>query len=161
MLFKIPLFVVFCLCISWNQEKENAYHKAFYSHGNIKEEGWLSENGKIGYWKFYHPNGVPSKHGHFKDGVREKYWYFYSPENTLLKEGNYTNGEMTRWWIFYNNKGTIIHKCQLKNGKKNGYCLKYKYEKITAAEQYSNGKKLKEWTNFSSFRRENKLSDLN
>jgi len=33
-------------------------------------------------------------------------------------------------------------------------------EKLTSAEKYSNGKKIKEWFDFSSFKRDNNLSDL-
>jgi len=54
----------------------------------------------------------------------------------------------------------INHKCQLEDNQKNGYCLMYKNEKLVAASKYKAGKKLKEWTTFASFRKENKLSDL-
>ena len=54
----------------------------------------------------------------------------------------------------------INHKCQLKDNHKNGYCLMYKNEKLIAASKYKAGKKLKEWTDFLSFKKENNLSDL-
>ena len=52
------------------------------------------------------------------------------------------------------------HKCQLKNDKKNGFCFKYYHNKLTKAEKYRKGKKIKEWTNLKSFKKENSLSDL-
>ncbi|MFV9550010.1 hypothetical protein [Algibacter sp. PT7-4] len=54
----------------------------------------------------------------------------------------------------------VQHKCQLKDNKKNGYCLLYKNEKLVSASKYKAGKKIKEWTTFTSFKKENKLSDL-
>ena len=57
-------------------------------------------------------------------------------------------------------KEKINHKCQLKDNQKNGYCLVYNNEKLVAASKYKAGKKLKEWTTFASFKRENNLSDL-
>jgi len=67
---------------------------------------------------------------------------------------------MANWWLYYDATGKIQHKCQLINGVKNGYCLKYKKEKLASAEKYSNGKKIKEWYSLSSFKKENSLSDL-
>ncbi|WP_245967142.1 toxin-antitoxin system YwqK family antitoxin [Ulvibacterium marinum] len=136
------------------------YHKEYYETGEIKSEGWLENDEKTGYWKFYHSNGRLSEEGHYKNDKKEKYWYFYTKNNIRTKEGHYKNGKKAGWWLFYDQKGKIDHKCQLSNGKKNGYCLKYKNEKLTSAEKYKNGEKIKEWFDFSSFNRENKLSDL-
>ena len=36
----------------------------------------------------------------------------------------------------------------------------YKNEELISASKYSKGKKLKEWTDLKSFKRDNKLSDL-
>tara|TARA_R110002049_G_scaffold122465_2_gene277297 strand:+ start:7437 stop:7613 length:177 start_codon:yes stop_codon:yes gene_type:complete len=52
------------------------------------------------------------------------------------------------------------HKCQLENNQKNGYCLMYKNEKIVSAAKYKSEKKIKTWTNFKAFRKENNLLDL-
>ncbi len=101
-----------------------------------------------------------SDNNDYEYNKREKYWFFYSKNRVRTKEGHYVNGEMTKWWLFYDEKGRTYHKCQLSEGKKNGYCLKYKNEKLTSAEKYQNGKKVKEWSTFRSFERENKLSDL-
>ncbi|WP_291866985.1 hypothetical protein [Maribacter sp.] len=160
MIFKVPIMAILCLFLNYNEKEDPRYHKEFYENGKTKGEGWLLNNTKTGYWKFYHKNGTLSEQGHYKDDKRENYWYFYSKYNVRVREGNYDDGQMINWWLFYNKKGTIAHKCQLKYGKKNGYCLKYENEKITAAVQYINGKRIKEWATFSSFKKENKLSDL-
>jgi hypothetical protein len=36
----------------------------------------------------------------------------------------------------------------------------YKNEKLVSASKYKAGKKIKEWSTFASFKKENKLSDL-
>ena len=48
----------------------------------------------------------------------------------------------------------------LKNNKKNGYCLRYNQQKLVKAEKYQQGKKIKEWTDLASFKKENSLFDL-
>jgi len=136
------------------------YQKDYYDTGKLKAEGWVNGTSKSGYWKFYHPNGKKAEQGHYTKDKRTKYWYFFDEKGRIQKEGHYVKGKMADWWLFYNAKGEIQHKCQLTNGIKNGYCLKYMNEKLASAEKYKNGKKIKEWYSFSSFKKENNLSDL-
>ena len=142
------LFLMAALVLFGLQSKGDAvYHKEYYQTGNIKEEGWLINGEKTDFWKFYHNNGKLAEQGHYKNNQRTTYWHFYDSYGKPLQECHYSMGK-------------VNHKCQLINGKKNGYCLKYIKEKLTSAEKYQNGKKIKEWFSFSSFRRENNLSDL-
>lgn len=160
MLPQLFLFVGIFLFLG-NPSQENArYHKEYYPSGKMEAEGWLWNGAKTAYWKYYHPNGKLAEEGHFGKGQREQYWHFYTKAGNPEKEGHYTDGKRTDWWLFYDANGKIDHKCQMKNGKKNGYCLKYQNEKLTSAEKFDNGDKIKEWHSFSSFKRENNLSDL-
>ena len=128
------LFIVFVPIIP--AETNKAYYKEYYQNGTLKSQGWKNRGQKTGYWFFYHKNGH------------------------LQKEGHFLNDKMTSWWIFYDINGVINHKCQLNGGKKNGYCLKYHNDKLNSASKYTYGKKIKEWYDLSSFKKENKLSDL-
>ncbi|TXN38162.1 hypothetical protein FVB32_07670 [Flagellimonas hymeniacidonis] len=136
------------------------YHREFHENGKIKAQGWKNGDSREDFWKFYFPNGKIMEQGHFRNNQRVGYWYFYTKDGILDMEGHYSKNKMVKWWLFYDDKGHVNHKCQLQKGIKNGYCLKYKNEKLTSAEKYNNGKKIKEWHNFSSFKKENKLSDL-
>ena len=138
-----------------------SYHKDYYDSGNLKSQGWLTDdNLKEGYWIYYHKNGQKQKSGSYYNSIPKGYWYFYNTNGAVKKEGHFEHGKKNGWWIFYNNNGDVIHKCQLHNGKKDGYCLKYKDNKIQSAQRYNEGIKIKEWYDFSSFRKENDLSDL-
>ena len=75
-------------------------------------------------------------------------------------EGSYVNGKKSNWWLFYDSNEKVNHRCQLKNNQKNGFCLMYTNEKLTSAVKFSNGKKIKEWTDLASFKKENNLNDL-
>ncbi|ADV48275.1 hypothetical protein [Cellulophaga sp. E16_2] len=136
------------------------YSKNYYKTGKIKSEGWVDNGNKNGYWKFYYKNGNLSEQGHYKQNSKTDYWVYFTEKGTLKQEGSYSYGQKYNWWLFYNSKGQINHKCQLSKGVKDGYCLKYIDEKLSSAEKYKNGEKIKEWFSFSSFRSENKLSDL-
>ncbi|QMU65597.1 MAG: hypothetical protein GKR88_15785 [Flavobacteriaceae bacterium] len=159
MFFKKILLIGFCFVLL-KAFSQKTYHKIYYKNGNLKEEGWIKKNKKNGYWKFYYENGVLKSKGHFKDNLETKYWYFFRKNSIKEKEGHYFSGKQNKWWLYYDDKGHIYHKCQLKDNKKNGYCLIYKMEKLTKVAKFQQGKKIKEWTDLKSFKKDNNLSDL-
>ena len=136
LLKSVILTLLLVLSLDADIKSNKAYHKDYYTNGILKSQGWIEGVHKTGYWFFYRKNGL------------------------LEKEGHYRKDKMTNWWIFYDNNGLINHKCQLIGGKKNGYCLKYNNDKLSSAVKYANGKKIMEWYDLSSFKRDNKLSDL-
>ena len=160
MSFIIRLLAIIVLLITSLGEEDKEYFKEYHKNGKIKSEGWVINNKKSGYWKFYFENGSLANCGHFHKDQKSEYWHYYYGDGIIKKEGHYLEGAAIKWWIFYDQKGQIIHKCQLRNGLKDGYCLKYKDQELTSAEKYSNGKKIDEWFSFTSFKKENKLSDL-
>lgn len=154
----VMFLALFLFSISIFSQKK--YHKSYFSNGNLKEEGWLKKNQKVNYWRFYHKNGLVKKEGHYKNNLPTKYWYFYRNDASKEKEGHFVKGKQNKWWLYYDNDGNVNHKCQLKDNQKNGYCLLYKKQKLIKAVKFKNGKKINEWTDFSSFRKENSLKDL-
>ena len=110
--------------------------------------------------KKYFDIGNVDEEASSKDENQRKYWYFYSQNETLEKEGHFNEGVKNNWWLFYDDKGNINHKCQLKNNQKNGYCLIYDNKKLIKASKFKEVKKIKEWRDFSSFKKENNLLDL-
>lgn len=157
-LIAVVLTSLFLFAFTSSEDKR--YERSYYDNGILASEGWMRFNVKTDYWTFYHPNGKKSEQGYFAYDKREKYWFFYDENRIRTKQGTYVKNKQQGWWIFYDKKGRINHKCQLKNGIEDGYCIKYKDAKMISAEKYSEGKKLKEWFNFSAFTKENSLSDL-
>lgn len=154
------LIIAITLFISLNTLAQKTYQRNYDKNQNIISEGWIENNQKVKFWKFYHENGNLKTEGHFSADKESKYWKFYTRNGILEKEGHFKNGKKNDWWLFYDTMEKVNHKCQLKDNQKNGYCLMYKNEKLIAASRYKAGKKIKEWTTFASFKRENKLSDL-
>ena len=116
-----------------------------------------------GTYRFY--IGTDSKNNRqnnisIKNNLETKYWYFYSDNSVTEKEGHFKKGQKNDWWLFYDKNGNVNHKCQLKNNQKNGYCLLYQKKKLVKASKFKEGKKIKEWKDFSSFKKENNLLDL-
>ena len=159
MVYKIFILFAFVFITGFSSE-DNTYQKTYYENGTLKSEGWLRFNVKTGYWKFYHETGKIASQGHYEYDKKEKYWYFYDTNRVRTQEGHFTNDKKVNWWLFYDKQGRVNHKCQLNKGVKNGYCLKYMDNELISAEKYSNGKRIKEWTNFGAFKKENSVSDL-
>ena len=151
------LFLILMSQYSWGQK---TYHKSYYSNGNIKEEGWQIGGTKIDYWKFYYKNRVLKKEGHYKNNLPVNYWYFYHKDGKKEKEGHFVNGKQNKWWLYYDKEGHVNHKCQLKDNIKDGYCLLYRKKQLIKAVKFEDGKKINEWSDFSSFKKENDLNDL-
>ena len=136
------------------------YVKVYHENGELKEQGWIKNDKKVGYWHQYHANGTLAAKGKYTEGHRSGYWFHFDASGAKSAEGRYQKNKKTGWWLFYDDKGNINHKCQLQKGIKNGYCLKYRNNDLKSAEKYSHGKKIKEWFSFASFKRENNLADL-
>lgn len=152
--------VICLLLFSFTESEDKRYERNYDDTGTLISEGWKRFNVKTDYWRFYHTNGKVSEQGFFGYDKREKYWFFYDENRIRTQEGHYKNDERIGWWLFYDKKGRIDHKCQLNLGVENGYCLKYKDEKLISAEAFSEGKKIKEWKNLDAFTQENNLSEV-
>ena len=156
----LPTLILFLATSFFNGTPAKEYIREVNDAGKITAEGWVENGMKSGYWKFYFSNSQLKQEGTFKDGVRQNYWYFYHPNGQQKQEGHFNQGQRIDWWIYYNKKGHLIHKCQLNDGLKDGYCLMYKNNKLTAAQKFSKGAKIKEWKDLQAFKKENNLSDL-
>ena len=154
---KVLLVFLFICNLALGQKN---YQKNYFDNGSLASEGWIESGKKVRYWKFYHDNGNLKSEGHYNNNLAHKFWKYYRYNGTKQSEGHVINGKKTKWWVFYDELENVNHKCQLKDGVKDGYCLRYKNNKLVKAEKYANGKKINEWTDYRSFRKENKLSDL-
>ena len=123
----ILLFIIF-ISYSFSQKE---YIKNYHPNGKLKEEGWVINDKKTDYWFYYFENGLKKEEGHYK------------------------NNQKVNWWIFYDEKQTITKKCEFKSNKMNGLSILYSKGEITKAEKYSNGKKVKTWTDLEEFKKDN------
>ncbi|MCK0192723.1 hypothetical protein [Arenibacter sp. F20364] len=157
---QLLFIVLLSFSLNANHSDGRNYLREYYPNGALKAQGWEEKGLREGFWQFFHTNARLMEEGHYKKGIKSGYWYFYTPNGNLEKEGHYSNGDMTMWWLFYDVNGKIDHKCQLRKGIKDGYCLKYKDGKLISVVKYYKGQRIKEWQDFKSFKKENKLSDL-
>lgn len=135
--------------------QKTGFWKFYYENStHLRKTGNFKKNKKDGYWKFYTPDGKMESEGRYKNGTKNGYWHFYDNDGVIREEGNYTKGKRNDWWSFFMS-GKLTHKCQLKNNEKDGFCINYKNGKLTKASKYEKGKKLKEWTDYASFRKDN------
>lgn len=165
MMKHLTYLIVTIFLFSFQTPAKKEYHREFYENGALKAEGWKVQDQKTAYWYNYYPNGNISEKGHFRNNQKEGYWYFYSSDKKLIKEGHFINNKAEKWWIIYdiatnNKKDKVTRKYQYRNNKKNGYCLLYKNNKLFKAEKYIENQKIGEWTDVSSFRKDNPNASL-
>lgn len=110
---------------------QKTYFKNFYDNGNLKSEGWISDNKKVDYWFYYYGNGIKKEEGHYLDDKKAK------------------------WWLIYNNMGKIQKKIEYRNNLPEGLCIFYANGKIVKAARYNAGIKMNEWNSISSYQRDN------
>ncbi len=118
------------LLISENSDSK-IYVKNYFKNGNLKEEGWMTNDLKNDYWFYYYENGNKKEEGHYKSNRKEK------------------------WWIYYDKNGEILHKCEYKNNQLNGFNIKYNDDSIVLIEKYVANKLIKKWTSKESFLKDN------
>lgn len=110
---------------------EKIYFKNYFENGNLKSEGWISQNQKVDYWYYYYENGTKKSEGHFEANKK------------------------INWWLFYNQNGTIEKKVEFKNNIQEGLCLIYKNGDLVKGEQFTKGIKTKEWNSISAYKEDN------
>lgn len=157
---KLLLLVVICYFSNLEVIAQKKYHTEYYDNGFLKAKGWKIGAVKTDYWYQYHINGTIAEQGAYKDNQKEGYWYFFSQNQKLMKEGHFKNNKAESWWIIYdidplNNKSPIIKKYQYQGNLKNGYGLLYKNNMLFKAEKYVNDRKIAEWTDVYSFKKDN------
>ena len=152
--------VLLFLFITFSGYSQKSYQKTYDNNGQLIEEGWLMDKTKTDYWIFYYSDGSKQKEGHFKNNKAIKYWYFYNKNLKIDKEGHYIEGKKSGWWLFYDEAENLNFKCQFEKDQKNGYCILYLKNKVMKIEKYIAGNKIDEWIDLKSFKKENKLSEL-
>ncbi len=157
-LHKLKLYVVLLVTIALNLHTAQAqltYTKQLNPYHTVIAEGWLNANNqKIKYWKYYHDNGKVKEAGHYTNGKKTNYWYTYDALGNTISEGHYTNDKKTSWWIYYSNN-KVLCKTEYYEDNRNGYSLVYNNNDVVRIEQYKDNKKIKEWTDKASFKRDN------
>jgi antitoxin component YwqK of YwqJK toxin-antitoxin module len=149
---KTILALILFFCTIGQQPKPTAhYQKLFYNSGQLKASGWVQNQQKIKYCKEYNPYGSLIAEGHYQSNEKCKYWFFYHFNGKLKGEGHYQNGQKNDWWNSYDDEGILIEKCQYKDNELHGYRVLLSAAKPYKVEMYVQGKKVKEWTNYTRF----------
>lgn len=114
--------------------------------------------GQKTYVKNYNQNRIIKSEGWILKNEKTDYWYFYNENGTIKEEGHFYKNKKIKWWTFYNDAKEIIKKCEFKNNVMDGYCIIYTDGKISKAEKYKMGKKIKEYYSIEEFKKDNLLS---
>ena len=88
---KLFLFLFFLSFVVFSQK---IYQKKYFDNGNLKEEGWILNSNKNGYWYSYFQNGKIKDEGYFNNNLKTGFWKDYNTKGIKISEGDYkTNQE--------------------------------------------------------------------
>ena len=91
-----------------------------YDSGNIKEEGLVLGENKIGKWTYWHENGEKKAEGNISNDKKDGIWTYWYKSGLKEKSGNYRNDHMHGEWSgwYFSGKKFFIRNYDL--GKKHG-----------------------------------------
>ena len=107
----------------YNIEVKNGLFQAFYKSGNIKSNGFFSNNIKIGEWYEYYDSGSLYSYTDYKDSKGIYTSYFddgidpNSNKKRILHSGLILNGEQNGNWKQYNINGELIKEYYMINNQ--------------------------------------------
>jgi len=142
--------------VDYQSNKESYTQYDYYDNGNLKTKGAFLNHKKEGYWEFYSKKNILLTSGYYKNGLKNGYWHFFSKSGILIEQGRFEGEKKEKWWSFFDRGGHLLKKCELKKDKLNGFCVYYKDEKIIKGNYFKNGIKIKEWTDWKSFKQDYK-----
>jgi len=109
-------------------------YMSYYQNGNIKSEGFFSNNEPTGYWNYYYESGKLKMRGQLKGNSNYGLWKYYYENGQVSMEGNIYDGKREGEWRFYYESGTKKSRGNFKRGEKVGIWNHF-YENSTVKAQ--------------------------
>ncbi|MGB0868418.1 MAG: hypothetical protein ACPGSD_02365 [Flavobacteriales bacterium] len=79
----------------------NGFKSFYFSTGDIKSEGNLTQGIPNGFWKIYNENGSISREGNYTQGRLNGFWKVFWENGNIREEGNYNQCTKTGFWKYY------------------------------------------------------------
>jgi len=121
----------------------------YHNNGRIQQIGSYRNNMQIGQWAYFYADGRKEKEGYFVDNILENHWSYFYPNGQKEKEGSYNVGEIDGQWTYYYSNGNIKKEGSYSSGKVDGE-WKYYFQLGKKEKEgiYKNGKKNGRWIYF-------------
>lgn len=79
----------------------------FFDNFDLRSQGMLSGNKRVGHWFFYYPGGTVQEEAVFIDGVQNGRFNVYRENGVPYYIGYYINGQRAGIWEFYDEQGNL------------------------------------------------------
>lgn len=130
-----------------DEGRKQGYWREFYRSGELKAEGYYSNNKKVKEWKYYYRDGTLEQIGSYISGLPEGVWKWYYPDGMLRLEEEYAFGLAEGMSTEYSDTGGVIATGEYLGGLKEG---KWKYVLNDHREvgTYFEGKRNGQWRHY-------------
>lgn len=83
-------------------------YQEVYDNGQVKMEGWMMNDKRVGLWTAYYKNGVRWSEDEFRDGFKEGKSVSYFPNGIMRYRGHYIEDKKAGAWKFYDESGKVV-----------------------------------------------------
>ncbi len=118
----------------------------YYDNGQVKSEGQLIGDIKVGRWIYYHDNGRIQEIGAYLNNKEIGQWTCFYPDGNKRQEGSYKDGKLDDLWTYYYSDGNKEKEGSYKDGKLDGQ-WNYYFPKVQLFSQvsFNSGKVSSNW----------------
>ena len=127
--------------INIKDNKRNGTTKGYYQNGDLRSEVNFENGSCVGMGYTYYENGKIWLETNYNSELRTYIEKLYDMVGHLLRSISYKDGRRDGQVIDYNYDGSIDKIENYKNGKLHGDVMHYSQGKISAIEQFQDGKK--------------------
>ena len=142
------------IAVSTSDITSSIFKKDYYDNGNIKSEGYYTDDRPTGLHKSFSNDGkltqgilyddkgnILGRGGIDKKGKKSAKWTFYDIEGKTISTGYYKKNRRIKTWTFYFSNGIIEQTGYYKSGKLNGEWVQYHTNATKfKVEHYSKGR---------------------
>lgn len=87
----------------------------YYNNGQVKSEGQLIGDIKVGRWIYYHDNGRIQKIGAYRNNKEIGQWTYFYPDGKKKMESTHKDGELDGQLSYYSADGKLLYEIPIVN----------------------------------------------
>ncbi len=88
--------------------QDRTKYTEIYDNGQVKIDGWMKDDKRVGLWISYYENGVRWSEDEFRDGMKDGRTVSYYPNGIMRYRGTYIEDTKAGTWQFYDDSGKLV-----------------------------------------------------
>ena len=94
--------------VAEDSQQSRTKYREIYDNGQVKMDGWMMNDKRVGLWIAYYENGVRWSENEYRDGFKEGKSVSYYPNGIMRYRGHYIEDMKAGTWKFYDENGKVV-----------------------------------------------------